>query len=178
MSEKYGGRSYPNQTRMTIHKRQWERYAMFGIEEIHEAMKELTHGALKLYIYLGENVHDYTFWFSPADVQRTCNMSKSTYDRARLELINKGYLKQEGNHYHFYANKQDIKNDAKKLSKKIDILMQRIEDEGGDTYKYDKYKLQLEKLKDISEKEALLKEIVEVLDNDLNEIYEKKIDDK
>ena len=36
---------------------------MIGIEEINEAMRDLTPGGLKLFLYLSQNVDSYKFWF-------------------------------------------------------------------------------------------------------------------
>lgn len=121
--------SYPNQNEISIIKRKWERYLMVGIDEIREASCELSNGALKLYLYLCENVDGYVFWLSPKDVQAKYNMSKSTFDRAKAELIQKGYLSQEGRKIKFYCNKKDCNDNLEKLIEKLNTLGGRLEAE-------------------------------------------------
>ena len=119
-----------------------------------------------------------SFGFSPTDVQKTCNMSKSTYDRARQELLQKGYLKQDGNQYNFFANKQDAKEDSIKLARKLSILVERIKDEGGNIDKYEILKEKMSNIQDSNEKIRLVKEYCEIADRELNDIYNKKIEEK
>ena len=67
------------------------------------AMQELGGGGFKLYCYLASNKNKYNFALTHKDVGKLTGMSKSTYDRAVKELINKQYLVQykESNHYRF-----------------------------------------------------------------------------
>lgn len=103
-----GKRSYPNQNKVHINKRHWEgHYLMIGFEEIQQAANELTHSGLKLYLYLAQNKDDYEFWLSPKDVMSHYKMSESSFNRAKAELIDKGYLVKEGNTYQFFAHSDD-----------------------------------------------------------------------
>lgn len=56
------------------------------------AMQELTGNSFKLYFYLSGNKNAYEFALSPKAVMRMTGMSKSSYDRAKKELVDKGYL--------------------------------------------------------------------------------------
>lgn len=123
-------KSYPNQNQAVIHKRKWERYVMNGIEEQRAAACDLTHGGLKLYLYLCENIEGYTFWLSPKDIMEKYGMSKSTYDRAKSELIQKGYIIQDGNKIHFYANKNDGLPSVETLKKQINTIGKKLYTEG------------------------------------------------
>lgn len=121
------GYSVPNQKKFDINKRQWRLYLMIGFEEIRTAAKELTHGALKLYLYLSENVDNYEGWLSPKDICDKYGMSKSTYDRAKAELISKGYIVEEGNQVHFYTNKEDSEIGIQKLKQRLIEICAKID---------------------------------------------------
>ena len=117
--------SYPNQSRVTIHKRRWEGYyLMIGFEEIQMAASDLTHSGLKLYLYLAQNVDEYEFLLSPKDVMNHYPMSKSSFDRAKKELIEKGYMVQNGNNsFAFYANKEDSSFSIRDKEKEISNIL-------------------------------------------------------
>lgn len=98
---------------------------MIGFDEIREAANELKPGTLKLYLYLIENIDGFDFWLSPADVMAKYKISKSTYDRAKAELIEKGYLVETKGKLHFYANKEDRKMPIEELRKNINDLFKK-----------------------------------------------------
>lgn len=76
-----------------------------GIEEVRKAACELSPGALKLYFYFAEYLNNSEFLLSPKDVQKKYKMSKSTYNRAKEELIKKKYLIQKEDMLYFYSDK-------------------------------------------------------------------------
>lgn len=98
---------------------------MIGFDEIREAANELKPGTLKLYLYLVENIDGFDFWLSPADVMAKYKISKSTYDRAKAELVEKGYLVETKGKLHFYANKEDRKMPIEELRKSINELFKK-----------------------------------------------------
>ena len=78
-------------------------YAMYNLNALQDAMIDLKGEALKLWLYIGKNQDGYTFALSKVDAIKWGIGSKSSYDRAVKELIEKGYLvKTSGNHYNFY----------------------------------------------------------------------------
>lgn len=77
-----------------------------NINDIKEAAKELSHSGLKLYLYLLEEENKEEIHLKPKKFMVTYNCSKSSYDRAKRELIEKGYIHQENNLTHFYTNKE------------------------------------------------------------------------
>ena len=78
-------------------------YMRVNMDALDMAGKQLKAGAFKLWIYFAKNQQDYTFALSPQHVKDIFNMSKTQYDNARQELIEKGFLvRQDRNFYHFY----------------------------------------------------------------------------
>lgn len=61
-------------------------------EDVLNASKNLKESGFKLYVYLLMNQHDYVGGLSMADVTEKTGLSKSSYDRAVKELIEKSYL--------------------------------------------------------------------------------------
>ena len=76
---------------------------MYNLDGLQYAMIDLKGEALKLWLYLGKNQNGYTFGLSKVDAMKWGIGSKSSYDRAVKELIEKGYLVEtSANHYDFY----------------------------------------------------------------------------
>lgn len=66
-------------------------------------MIDLKGETFKLWCYLGKNQNGYEFALSKVDAMNWGMGSKSSYDRAVKELIEKGYLVETSpNHYDFY----------------------------------------------------------------------------
>jgi hypothetical protein len=66
-------------------------------------MIELKGEAFKLWCYMAKNQNNHTFALSKVDAIKWGIGSKSSYDRAVAELIEKGYLVEtSSNHYDFY----------------------------------------------------------------------------
>ena len=147
---------------------------MIGHEEIRQAFNELSHGGIKLYMYLVENVDEYNFWLSPKDVMSKYHMSKSTYDRAKAELINRGYIVQEGKEIHFYANKEDAVGNLDKLKEKINITLGRLKAEGYNTTSFEKDCTEIKNTEDNILKRKLMKVLLEKAEIELDKIYSKK----
>lgn len=98
--------SNPNQKSVTIHKEQCDKlhlYSMYNLEAQQYAMIDLKGETLKMWLYLGKNQKGYTLALSKVDAIKWGIGSKSSYDRAVKELIEKGYLVETGkNQYDFY----------------------------------------------------------------------------
>lgn len=78
-------------------------YAMYNLEALQCASIDLKGEAFKLWMYLGKNQNGYTFALSKVDAIKWGVGSKSSYDRAVKELIEKGYLVETSpNHYDFF----------------------------------------------------------------------------
>lgn len=96
----------PNQWVLTIHKEpinQDTLYARFEMSALEHAGGDLDAGAFKLWIYLSKNQDGHTFALSPADLKKRFNMGKTQYDKARKDLVSKGYLvRVRGDYYNFY----------------------------------------------------------------------------
>lgn len=104
---------------------------MVNIQDIREAASELSPSALKLYLYFVENLDSYFFHLSPKDFMTAYNVSESTYRRAKTELLEKGYLAQEENQLHFYANKDDLPLSKEQYRKRINELGKNLLMEGA-----------------------------------------------
>ena len=103
---------------------------MVNISDIRQAASELSPAALKLYLYFAENQDNYFFHLSPKDFMTAYNVSESTYRRAKTEMLEKGYLIQEENQLHFYANKEDLPLPEEEYKKKINDLGKTLFAEG------------------------------------------------
>lgn len=69
-------------------------YCRLNIDALNGAINKLSHAALKLYLYLAKNEPGYEFGLSPKALENAYGLSKSTYYRARDELISLGYLEE------------------------------------------------------------------------------------
>lgn len=98
--------SNPNQKTIRIEKEQANKenhYAIYNLEALKTAMLNLKGETFKLWCYLDKNQNGYTFALSKVDAINWGIGSKSSYDRAVAELIDKAYLvKVSGNSYNFY----------------------------------------------------------------------------
>lgn len=76
---------------------------MYNLDALQHAMIDLKGETFKLWMYIGKNQNGYTFGLSKVDAIKWGVGSKSSYDRAVKELIEKGYLVETSkNHYDFY----------------------------------------------------------------------------
>lgn len=96
----------PNQKTISVYKEKCsaeEKYSMYNLYALQTAMNNLKGEAFKLWVYIGKNQHGYTFGLSKVDAINWGIGSKSSYDRAVKELIEKGYLVESSpNHYDFF----------------------------------------------------------------------------
>lgn len=69
-------------------------YCKLNIDALNGAIKDLSHAGLKLYMYLAKNEPGYEFGLSPKALENEYGLSKSTYYRAKEELIAHGYLEE------------------------------------------------------------------------------------
>lgn len=77
-------------------------YGMYNLDALQAAAINLKGEAFKLWCYIGKNQNGYIFALSKVDAMRWGIGSKSSYDRAVKELIEKGYLVNTGgNNYDF-----------------------------------------------------------------------------
>lgn len=83
-------------------------YAKINLEALQAAMIDLKGESFKLWIYMSKNQSGYTFALSKVDAIKWGVGSKSSYDRAVKELIEKGYLVETSkNHFNFYEIPKD-----------------------------------------------------------------------
>lgn len=103
--------SNPNQKTVSVKKEQCDKahiYATYNLEALQSAMLDLKGETFKLWCYLDKNQNGYTFALSKVDALKWGIGSKSSYDRAIAELIQKGYLvNTQGNCYNFYELLKD-----------------------------------------------------------------------
>ena len=101
----------PNQKTITVQKEKCDKqnlYAMYNLDVLQSAMLDLKGETFKLWCYLGKNQNNYEFALSKVDALNWGVGSKSSYDRAVKELIEKRYLVETSpNHYDFYEMPQD-----------------------------------------------------------------------
>ncbi len=109
--------TFPNQKIISINKEPANRdnlYFIANYEATKNAMKELRHGSLKLWLYLNMNQPGYEMALSPADVEYKTGLSPASYSRAVEELTKKLYLvnRESGsNLYDFCEANKPYQND-------------------------------------------------------------------
>ena len=95
-----------NQKTITVNKEACDKnhlYATISLEAMQHAMLDLKNETLKLWFYIAKNQKGYSFGLSKVDAIKWGVGSKSSYDRAVKELIEKKYLVETtSNHYDFY----------------------------------------------------------------------------
>ena len=101
----------PNQKTVAVKKELSNKdnlYGIFNLDALQTAMIELKGETFKLWCYLNKNQDNHTFALSKVDAIKWGIGSKSSYDRAVKELIEKGYLVETtSNHYNFYEKPKD-----------------------------------------------------------------------
>lgn len=78
-------------------------YAMMNVDALNEAMKNLKHAELRLWLYLNKNQNHYELDLSPAAVRKACGLPESSYHRAFEGLICAGYLVPDSNGTNTYV---------------------------------------------------------------------------
>ena len=101
----------PNQKTINVNKQKCDRdnpYSTFNLQALQTAMSGLKGEAFKLWVYLNKNRDSHITALSAVDALAWGIGSKSSYDRAIAELIQKGYLvRTTGNNYNFYELPRD-----------------------------------------------------------------------
>lgn len=102
----------PNQKTIKVQKEPCDdkgnTYARINLGALQAAMIDLKGESFKLWCYFSKNQYGYEFALSKVDVIKWGVGSKSSYDRAVRELIDKGYLVEtSSNHYDFYEIPKD-----------------------------------------------------------------------
>lgn len=99
---------YENQKVITVNKAsidKEENRMKIKKEDLFNAIKELKHNELKVYIYLCSYPNGSTFALSPKDITDRVGGEKSSIQSAIRGLIDKGYLieSDEKNHFVFHG---------------------------------------------------------------------------
>ena len=101
----------PNQKTVKVQKEKSNKenkYAIYNLDALNIAMIDLKGESFKLWCYLNKNQQGYEFALSKVDAIKWGIGSKSSYDRAVKELIEKRYLVETStNHYDFYEKPID-----------------------------------------------------------------------
>jgi hypothetical protein len=96
----------PNQKTIQVQKEKSNKdnlYSIFNLKALQHAMIDLKGESFKLWCYINKNQSGHTFALSKVDAISWGIGSKSSYDRAVRELIDKKYLvATSNNHYDFY----------------------------------------------------------------------------
>lgn len=99
--------TYPNQKQIKVQKEpsnKQNKYAIFNIVALQNAMIELSPNAFKLWCYINKNQDGYTFALSKVEAIKWGIGSVSSYNRAVAELKEKRFLveTEKKNNYIFY----------------------------------------------------------------------------
>ena len=68
-------------------------YTRINLEALTNALTVLSPNTFKLWVWLGANADDFNFPLSSAEATQECSFSRSTYDKAIAELIEKKFLR-------------------------------------------------------------------------------------
>lgn len=168
-----------DQNKVVVKKRktEGEPFIMLEQKDMWQAVKSLTFSAYKLYLYINQNCDDFEFWLSPKHVQEITGMSKSSFDRAKNELKEKGYLVEKGNTYYSFSNPEDSLISFEELKKKVNKTGRLIDEENEELGKVYRNKIKeiLNKYSDPSqefEKRKSLIELYKEMRKELEKIYE------
>lgn len=84
---------YPNQWEIITHRPKAKApFASIEDRFAEWAMNDLKGEAFRLWYYMARNANDFQYSLSPRRVKDVTGMSRSTYDSARRQLIDKGYI--------------------------------------------------------------------------------------
>ena len=100
-------------------------------DNILAAMKNLSHTAFKVYIYLLFQKDGYSVCYSPEYLRKAANMCKDTARKGFKELIEKGYIDENERGYDFYEQPR-----RKPIIKPIGKVKEFIDDETGEVFRY------------------------------------------
>lgn len=92
--------TYANQKVITIKKPKANKentYSVMNKEYLFDAIEELTHNELKVYLYLSSNQDGYTLALSPQEIADRLGASKGRIQVAVRGLVEKGYIESEFN---------------------------------------------------------------------------------
>lgn len=94
----------PNQKTIRVQKQESGKRTIISLEALQNASQQLSGESFKMWLYLAKNQHSFNLALSRADALCWGIGSKSSYDRAIKELIEKGYLQKKNNIYIFYES--------------------------------------------------------------------------
>ena len=96
--------SFPNQKTVKIVKNAAGPFSQINNADMERAAQLLNYSEFKLFLYLAGNKQGYVLQLSPQDFLAHFEMSRSSYSKAVVALIEKGYLVEKGaNFYEFYT---------------------------------------------------------------------------
>lgn len=90
--------SVPNKLIVTNHKDILPPFLQINLDDVWEAVQNLTHSAFILYLYIAKNADGHQMELSPMEIAKKKLMGRTSYYRALEELIGKGYI--EGNNFY------------------------------------------------------------------------------
>ena len=100
-------------------------------DNLQTAMKNLSHTAFKVYVYLLFQKDGYSICYSPEYLRKQANMCKDTARKAIKELIDKGYIDETEKGYDFYECPRKAP-----VIKPIGEVREFVDDETGEIVKY------------------------------------------
>ena len=128
----------PNQKIIRVNREKVDKVASNGRlyliayqDNLFTAMKELSHTAFKVYIYLLFNKDGYSVAYSPEYIHKQANICKETARKAFRELIDKGYILERERGYEFYEYPQ-----YKKTIQPIGEVREFIDSDTGEVFHY------------------------------------------
>lgn len=102
---------YANQKTISKEENDFKKhpYVKLNIEDIQEAMKNLSGFDFELYVYLYMNQDDFTLDYSPGHLEKNYLGSRKTWQTARSHLVEKGYLVDDGSNRFTFVPRLGVK---------------------------------------------------------------------
>ena len=128
----------PNQKIIRVNREKVDKVASNGRlylivyqDNLLAAMRNLSHTAFKVYVYLLFNKDGYSVAYSPEYIHKQANICKETARKAFKELQDKGYIISSGRGLDFYEY-------SKQAAKLLPIGEKRefVDDETGEVFNY------------------------------------------
>lgn len=128
----------PNQKIIRVNREKVDKVASSGRlyliayqDNLLSAMKDLSHTAFKVYIYLLFNKDGYSVAYSPEYIRKQASICKETARKAFKELVEKGYIEETDRGLNFYEYPKKAP-----AIKPIGEVREFVDDETGEVFKY------------------------------------------
>lgn len=128
----------PNQKIIRVNRERVDNVASTGRlylivyqDNLLSAMKNLSHTAFKVYVYLLLNKDGYSVAYSPEYIRKQANICKETARKSFKELIEKGYIEETERGFNFYEYPKKAP-----VIKQIGEVREFVDSDTGEVFNY------------------------------------------